>query len=96
MPKLTSSCLPSLSRFPDAPIVAVGYSLGGLLLTKYVAEADSGLHIPGPGQPRLWADGSGLAAAAVVSSPVSLFQSSANMSSPTNFNFLYNLAVAYK
>ena len=35
-------------RFPAAPIVAAGYSLGAMLLTKYLAEADSG-HWPGEG-----------------------------------------------
>lgn len=29
-------------KFPAAPVFAVGYSLGALLLTKYTAEADSG------------------------------------------------------
>lgn len=38
-------------RFPGAPIVAAGYSLGAMLLTKYLAEADSG-HWPGAGA--LW------------------------------------------
>ncbi|GLI69198.1 hypothetical protein VaNZ11_013770, partial [Volvox africanus] len=83
------------ARYPSAPIVAVGYSLGGLKLTKYVAEADAGLHTPPPGQPQLFA-GSGLAAAAVVSSPVSLGLSAMKLSNPTSLSFLYNLAVAYK
>lgn len=30
------------SRYPGAPTVAVGYSLGAVILTKYLAEADSG------------------------------------------------------
>eukprot|EP00195_Chlamydomonas_chlamydogama_P012650 CAMPEP_0202908702 /NCGR_PEP_ID=MMETSP1392-20130828/46949_1 /ASSEMBLY_ACC=CAM_ASM_000868 /TAXON_ID=225041 /ORGANISM="Chlamydomonas chlamydogama, Strain SAG 11-48b" /LENGTH=248 /DNA_ID=CAMNT_0049598161 /DNA_START=1 /DNA_END=743 /DNA_ORIENTATION=+ len=30
-------------RFPSAPIFAAGYSMGGISLTKYLAEADSGL-----------------------------------------------------
>lgn len=29
-------------RFPDAPLFAAGYSLGALILTKYLAEADTG------------------------------------------------------
>ena len=29
-------------RFPDAPLSAAGYSLGSLILTKYLAEADTG------------------------------------------------------
>ena len=29
-------------RFPDAPLFAAGYSLGSLILTKYLAEADTG------------------------------------------------------
>ncbi|GBF97751.1 hypothetical protein Rsub_10915 [Raphidocelis subcapitata] len=35
-------------RFPAAPLFAVGYSLGSVLLAKFVAEADSGLHGPSP------------------------------------------------
>ena len=30
------------SRYPGARVVASGYSLGALILTKYLAEADSG------------------------------------------------------
>ena len=40
-------------RFPGAPIVAAGYSLGAMLLTKYLAEADSG-HWPGEGTQVCW------------------------------------------
>ena len=29
-------------RFPKAPLFAAGYSLGALILTKYLAEADTG------------------------------------------------------
>lgn len=29
-------------RFPDAPLFAAGYSLGSIILTKYLAEADTG------------------------------------------------------
>jgi hypothetical protein len=32
------------SRFPDAPLLAAGYSLGSVLLAKYLAEADNGLY----------------------------------------------------
>ncbi|KAG1660894.1 hypothetical protein FOA52_015936 [Chlamydomonas sp. UWO 241] len=31
-------------RFPAARVVAAGYSLGGVILAKYLAEADQGLH----------------------------------------------------
>jgi hypothetical protein len=42
-----SACLLLLlcSRFPDAPLMAAGYSLGSVLLAKYVAEADNGLYL---------------------------------------------------
>lgn len=33
------------SRFPDAPLMAAGYSLGSVLLAKYLAEADNGLYL---------------------------------------------------
>jgi predicted alpha/beta-fold hydrolase len=36
-------------RFPRAPLFAAGYSLGALILTKYLAEADSGKW-PGEGE----------------------------------------------
>ncbi len=39
-------------RFPDAPLFAAGYSLGALILTKYLAEADTGKW-PGQGA-QLW------------------------------------------
>ena len=35
-------------RFPGAPLLAAGYSLGAVILTKYLSEADSG-HWPGEG-----------------------------------------------
>ena len=36
-------------RFPDAPLFAAGFSLGSMILTKYLAEADSGKW-PGQGE----------------------------------------------
>jgi predicted alpha/beta-fold hydrolase len=30
------------ARFPAAPLLAAGYSLGALILTKYLAEVDQG------------------------------------------------------
>ena len=50
------------ARYPRARVAAVGYSLGSMILTKYVAEADSG-HWPG---------GSLLCAAAMISNPFNL------------------------
>ena len=35
-------------RFPGAPLLSAGYSLGAVILTKYLSEADSG-HWPGEG-----------------------------------------------
>lgn len=40
-------------RFPDAPLFAAGYSLGALILTKYLAEADTGKW-PGKGAQLWW------------------------------------------
>lgn len=66
---------------------AVAYSLGSILLAKYVAEADSGLG---------GSEGCGLAACSMVSSPICLTGSSANLSTPWTSGMVYNLAVAYK
>ena len=38
-----AACTLHCRRFPTAPLLAAGYSLGSILLTKYVAEADLGL-----------------------------------------------------
>jgi abhydrolase domain-containing protein 1/3 len=90
--------------YSKAPLFAVGYSLGGVILTKYLAESDSQLHNDHPSfpssesswKPRSPSDQSksGLLAAAIVSSPICLTNSSFKISS--GFNFLYNLALAYK
>lgn len=77
-------------RFPKAPLFAVGYSLGGMILTKYVADADSGYFDTGS------IKGSGLVAAAMVSNPVCLNNSCRNISNPWTLNYMYNVAVAYK
>ena len=95
--------------FPSAPLFAAGYSLGGLMLTKYLAEADRGMHgdysygasgtgggggnggtsaVP-PVVPPLQYEGSGLTAAAVVSSPVCMHSSAANLLVPWTFSYLY-------
>ena len=36
------------SQFPEAPIFAAGFSLGGYTLNKYVGQVDTGVY--GPGQ----------------------------------------------
>jgi len=87
-------------RFPTAPLFASGYSLGGLILAKYLSESDSGFyeqHEVGHGvtQPPSFS-GSGLVAAAVVSSPVCLANSLSKLSKPWTIDYMYNLAVAWK
>lgn len=86
------------AMFPDAPIFAAGYSLGAVILTKYLSEADTGMYDPSPTAQTTTHSfkGSGLVAAAAVSSPVCLYNSMANLSRPWSINFLYNIAVAYK
>ena len=37
------------SQFPDAPIFAAGFSLGGYTLNKYVGQVDTGVYGPGQG-----------------------------------------------
>lgn len=39
------------SQFPEAPVFAVGFSLGGYTLNKYVGQVDTGVY--GPGNPFL-------------------------------------------
>ncbi|KAK3273914.1 hypothetical protein CYMTET_17875 [Cymbomonas tetramitiformis] len=58
------------TRLPHAPLMAVGMSMGAVILTKYVAEADS-------------AQGSGLVAAFSGSNPLDFADSQAKME--TNF-----------
>lgn len=74
-------------RFPGAPLYAVGYSLGSLLLTQYIARADSATASPG---------GSGLAAAVLISSPFCIAATSEKFHRPWSAQYLYNLAVAFK
>lgn len=35
------------SQFPDAPVFAVGFSLGGYTLNKYVGQVDTGVYSQG-------------------------------------------------
>ena len=101
--------------FPEAPLFAAGYSLGGLILTKFLAEADMGMHgdysspsaaaggsgedgdggdidiqsmVEGSGEGPERYEGSGLTAAAVVSSPVCMYNSSANLLRPWTISYL--------
>ena len=83
MPRRMYPC--ARSRFPHAPLMAVGYSLGSVLLAKYLAEADNGLHdapqlaagSTRPQQQHTTAAtgpvGSGIVAASLVSPPVCLY-----------------------
>lgn len=99
---------PACSRFPAAPLTAAGYSLGSVLLAKYLAEADNGLYIQQQDEQQQGAEasaaaagvpqytGSGLVAAALVSPPVCLHTTNSRMGKPNSFKFMYNLAVAYK
>lgn len=98
------------SRFPDAPLMAAGYSLGSVLLAKYLAEADNGLYnlkeqgagssgsssSSGGGSVPEPSTGSGLVAAALVSPPVCLHTTNSKMGRPYTTKFMYNLLVAYK
>ena len=93
------------ARFPSAPVMAVGYSLGALILTKYLSEVDSGVlgwhggvgvvARASPGSAPHSSSGK-LVAAAVVSSPVSLSKSSGRLAQPGVFSSMYNMAVALK
>lgn len=38
------------SQFPEAAIFAVGFSLGGYTLNKYVGQVDTGVYSPGTAQ----------------------------------------------
>lgn len=81
--------------------MAAGYSLGSVLLAKYLAEADNGLYglqqpQDGSGSVPEPRNGSGFVAAALVSPPVCLHTTNSNMGRPYTTKFMYNLAVAYK
>lgn len=91
--------------------MAAGYSLGSVLLAKYLAEADNGLYnlhaqdvasgsesssSSSSGSVPEPRTGSGLVAAALVSPPVCLHTTNSKMGRPYTAKFLYNLAVAYK
>lgn len=65
------------ARYPRAPLMAVGYSLGSVLLTKYVAEADVGAFGSG---------GSGLVAVALVSNPVCLHATNSRLGTANSFD----------
>ncbi|KAJ9505390.1 hypothetical protein QJQ45_009561 [Haematococcus lacustris] len=73
-------------------------AVGGVFLTKYLSEADRGLHASLAAASSAFKpfEGSGLVATAVVSTPVCLFNSSQNLSKPWTAGYLYNMALAYK
>ena len=89
--------------------MAVGYSLGSVLLAKYLGEADAGLHgdwgvdggggrngapaVAGGGWRQL--SGSGLVAAALVSPPICLHSTNSRLAR-VGPDLVYNLALAYK
>lgn len=88
-------------------MMAAGYSLGSVLLAKYLAEADNGMYQQQNLPPNLSTNsshesvpepstGSGLVAAALVSPPVCLHTTNSKMGQPYTAKFVYNLLVAYK
>ncbi|CAL5218897.1 g638 [Coccomyxa viridis] len=74
-------------RFPDAPLFAAGYSLGSLILTKYLAEADTGKWV---------GEGSGITCAAMVSGPGCMSTAAENLHRPWTAGYLYNLVLAFR
>jgi hypothetical protein len=89
-------------------MMAAGYSLGSVLLAKYLAEADNGMYQQQNQPPNVSTNGrshesvpeprtgSGLVAAALVSPPVCLHTTNSKMGRPYTAKFMYNLLVAYK
>jgi abhydrolase domain-containing protein 1/3 len=77
---------------PGTPLLTVGYSLGGILLTKYLAELCLGLHATPDGP----SGNNVISAAAVVSSPICLANSGATLGRPWTPGYIYNLALAHK
>ncbi|KAK9857962.1 hypothetical protein WJX84_008774 [Apatococcus fuscideae] len=74
-------------QFPDAKLTVVGFSLGSLILTKYLGEADSGD----------WqTDGGGITAAVAISSPFCLHTAGRRLGRPWTISWLYNLIIAYR
>jgi predicted alpha/beta-fold hydrolase len=106
MPSARARC----SRFPGSPVYAAGYSLGALILAKYLSEADQGWYshqaseekapvssiIGSSGSKVPALGGSGLEAAALVSSPICFSNALRNLSEPWTLRYAYNLSVAFK
>ncbi|KAK9832174.1 hypothetical protein WJX74_001666 [Apatococcus lobatus] len=74
-------------QYPNAKLTAVGFSLGSIILTKYLGEADSGHWEP---------EGDGIAAAVAISSPFCLESAGRFLARPWTIAWLYNLIIAYR
>lgn len=74
-------------QFPNARLFAAGYSLGSLILCKYLAEAANGT----------WeVKGSGISSAVMVSNPFCMHRSKVRASKPWSIEWLYNIGLAYR
>ncbi|KAL3157532.1 hypothetical protein ABBQ32_011990 [Trebouxia sp. C0010 RCD-2024] len=75
------------TQFPEARVFAAGYSLGSLILCKYLAECGNGT----------WkAAGSGISSAVMVSNPFCMHTSKVRASKPWSIEWLYNIGLAHR
>jgi abhydrolase domain-containing protein 1/3 len=82
----------SRARFPRAPVLLAGYSLGTYVIGTYLAEEDSKPKPPGPDGDEGWP---GVAAAVLVSCPMDPHSSHRSLSDPERpAGMMYNGAIA--
>lgn len=75
-------------KYPSAPLFVAAYSLGSLMLGKYLGESDSQISKGGPG--------SQVAAAALISCPMCLRTNMQNIETPWTIGYLFNLVLTYR
>lgn len=73
----------AIRKYPQAPLFAAAYSLGSLMLCKYLGESDRG-------------KGSRLQGAVMVSNPCCMFSSQNKISVPWTIPWIFNLVLTYR
>ncbi|GMH39559.1 hypothetical protein BSKO_07457 [Bryopsis sp. KO-2023] len=75
-------------RFSAAPLFVASYSLGSLMLCKYLGDSDARIKSGGPG--------SQVEAAGLVSCPCCMHSNQENIEKPWSIPYLFNLILAYR